>query len=149
MGGRVNHCRGEGLLQKACWALIPTCLLGLSAPGALAETPGKGRARQSCWCCATPILRAACRREFSFLELFRASAAGREAALTLPCPEPWWAGGQQDVACILPCIPALHPVPASQPFISGMASPQVLVLLGVFSEPSFVTIVYVAAPETP
>lgn len=110
--------------------------------------------------CPLPSLEQCVGGIFLFLTCSRLLQARREVALTLPCPEPWWAGGQQDIACACipalhpapvsqPCIPILYPSPLSEPCIPHMVSPQVLVFLGVFSEPDFVTMICEAAPEAP
>lgn len=120
MGGRENHCRGEGFLWKVCWYVIWTCLLGLFTSRALAETLVKGRTMQSCWCCchSHPLCILWEKKSFSWVILSCCSQEGSCTCLHLRC-------AVQHV---------LHPLtaPAAHVSIQGITSPRVLVLLYVY-----------------
>lgn len=123
MGGRENHCRGEGLLWNVCRGVIQTCLLRLFISGALAETLVKGRTMQSCWCCSQshPLCILLERISFFWVVL---SCCSQERSCTYPAFN--W--GRLVHSMMWRAVPALGELVS----IPGAASPWVLALLRVY-----------------
>lgn len=123
MGGRENHCRGEGLLWKVCRGVIRTCLLTLFISGALAQTLVKGRTMQSCWCCSHSHPLCILLERISFFWVV-VSCCSQERSCTYLAFN--WGGLVHSMMC--------HAVPAPGELVSipGAASPRVLALLRVY-----------------